>query len=128
MHRHDEDSIGSLVVAIEQEHPRPRTEDKSSRRPPSPQLRPRKRESFKNPQRAGNPIPGISWKAESRDGLIHVPLRPRADDDLRHSSQLVERSAFPAHRLGESLLGALPGARNCIEDLRNAAGIGICVV
>lgn len=128
MHRDDEDSIGSLVVAIEQEHPRPRPQHKSSGCPPPAQFRARERERFKNPQRAGNPAPGVAGKVERGDRLIHIPLRSRADDYLRHSRQLVERNAFPAHRLGESLLSALPSAWNCVEDLRDAFGIGIRIV
>lgn len=128
MRRDDEDPIGSLVVDIEQEHPRPRTEDKASRRPSSLQLRPRKGERFKNPQGADNPAPGISRKAQPRNGVIHIPLRTRADDHLCPSGQLVEWSTFPAPRLGEPLLRTLPSAGNCVENLRDAAGIRICIV
>lgn len=128
MHRKDEDAIRSFVIAIEQQHPRPRPQYESSRCPPPTQRRTRERERFKNPQRADDPTPGVSGKVEFRDGLVHVPLRSRTDNYLRHSGQLVERNTFPAPRLGESLLGALPGAGNRIEDLRDAACIGVGIV
>jgi hypothetical protein len=128
MHRHDEDPIGSLVIAIEQKHPRPRAQHESSRGPPSPQFRTGQRKGFKNPQRADDPTPGISGKPEPRDGVIHVPLRSRADNYLRHSGQLVKRYAFPPPRLGKSLLGALPSTGNAVENLRDPAGIRICIV
>lgn len=128
MHRHDVDPVGSLVIAVEQDHPRPRAEDESSRRPPSSQFWTRKRKRFENPQRTDDPAPGVAGKVKRRDRLIYIPLRSRADDYLRHSAQLVERSAFSAHRLGESLLSALPGAGDCVKDLRNAIGIRISIV
>lgn len=52
----------------------------------------------------------------------------RADDYLRHSGQLVERRAFPARRLGQSLLGALPSAGNSVENFRYPVDIRICIV
>lgn len=128
MHREEENPIRSLVVAVEKKHPRPRTKNKSSRRPPSPQFRTRKRKRFENPQRPDDPAPGISGETKPRDSLVHVPLRPRTDDYLRHSGQLVERSAFPARSLRESLLGALPGTWNGVEDLRDPSGIRISIV
>lgn len=128
MHRDDEDSIGSLVVAIDQQHPRPRPQHKSGGRPPPVQFGTRKGERFKNPQRPGNPAPGVAGKVEYGDPLIHIPLRLRADDYLRHSGQLVERNTFPAPCLGKSLLRALPGTRNRVKDLRDAGGIRIGII
>jgi hypothetical protein len=73
-------------------------------------------------------VQGVSRKTESRDGLIHVPHRLRADDDLCHSGQLVERGTFPAFCLGKPLLGALPRAWNRVEDFRYATGVRIGVI
>jgi hypothetical protein len=128
MHRHDEDPVGGLVVAVQQEHPRPGTEGESNRRPPSPQLRAREREGFKHSQRASDPGPGISRKVEVSNRFIHVPLRSRADDYLRHSSQLVERNTFSPLGLSETLLSALPSAGDCVENLRDPTGIRICII
>jgi hypothetical protein len=128
MHREDENLITSLIVLIEEKHPRPRPQHKSGGRPSPIQLRARKWKGFKNPQQADDPAPGVSGQAEPRDGLIHVPLGSRADDYLGHSGQLVERNAFSAPRLRETLLSALPGARNPIKDLRDAAGVRIDIV
>lgn len=125
MHRHNEDSIRSLVVAVEQQHPRPRAEDESSQCPPSPQFRACEGKGFKHPQRADDPTPGVSRKIEPLPGLIHIPLRLRGDDYLCHSAQLVERNTFPTLGLGEPLLSPPPSAGNRVENLRYATGIRI---
>jgi hypothetical protein len=94
-----------------------------------------------HPPSAGTPL--FRWRANgvrlqshsterlvqvARDRLVHVPLRSRGDDYLRHSGQLVERRPFAASRLGQALLRPLPCFGNGIEDLRDASGIRVCVV
>lgn len=46
----------------------------------------------------------------------------------KSSDQLVERAAFPPARLLEAFLRALPGARDRVENLRDALRLGIGVV
>lgn len=129
MHRHHEDSIGQLVVAVEQDHPRPRPQHKPDGRPPPSQLWPGEREGFKDSQRARDAIPSVLGKTESDDCVVYVPLGSRGDYDLCHSgSQLVERHAFAACGLSESLLSPFPGTGNCVEDLSDPRGIRISIV
>ena len=129
MHGDDEYSIRSLVIAIKQDHPGPGTEYEPHRSPPPPQTRAGQRESFEDAQRASNTSPGVVGKAEGRYRVIHIPLRPRRDDDLRHSGrQLVQRRAFAASGLSKTLLRTLPGTGYRIEDFSDARSVRVGVV
>jgi hypothetical protein len=128
VHRDHVDPVRRFLVAVEQDHPRPRPDHEPDWRPPTGQLRTSERESFQHPQRAPDSGPGIVGQIECRDRLVHVPLRSRGDDYLRHSGQLVERRPFAMSRLGQALLRPLPCAGDGIEDLRDASGIRVCIV
>lgn len=96
MHCDDEDPIGRFLIAIEQEHPRPRPQDEPSRRPPATKLGASKRKRFERSQRARNSRPSVIRKVERGDRVVYVPLSLRGDDYLRHSDQLVERRSLAA--------------------------------
>lgn len=101
VHRNDEDSIRRLLVARKQKHPRPGSEDETSRGPPALQLSTGQREGLENTQLASEAAPDVCRQVERGRSLVYVPPRLRGYDDLRHSgSQLVERRSFAAGCLG----------------------------
>lgn len=128
MHRDDVDAVRRLLVAVEQDHPRPRTEYEPSRSPPTTQFNTSERERLQRSQRTGDSSPSVVRQVEGRDCLVHILPGLRGDDYLRHSGQLVERRPFAASRLRQTLLGTLPGTGYRIEDLDDPGGVWVCIV
>jgi hypothetical protein len=128
VHRDHVDQVRRFLVAVEQDHPGPRSDHEPGGYPPTGQLWASEWEGFQHPQRTPDSGPSIVGQIERRDRPVHVPLRSRGDDDLRHSGQLVERRPFAASRLCQALLRPIPCARDGIEDLRDASGIRVCVI
>lgn len=115
-------------MAIEKDHPRPRTEHEPGRCPPPCQLSASQREHLKDPQRASDANPGVTGKIENRHRLIHIPPGLRGDNNPRHSGQLVERRAFATSGLRKSLLRPFPGSWDRIEDLNDARSIRVGII
>lgn len=72
--------------------------------------------------------PGIGRKLKSPHCIIDIPPRLRHDDDVGHSSKLVERRSFAATSLRQPLLNALDGSWNRFQDFSYTRGAWIDLI
>lgn len=90
MHGHHVDGVIGLVVEVDEDHPRPRPDQKPGVRPRSGQGTPGEREPFEDGQRPLHAPQGKVAESQPGDQIAQVLNRPRRDDDPGQGRRLGE--------------------------------------